>query len=38
MLVVALIFVPIVIVYQFFTYKMFSGKLTEKDLDYDEAY
>lgn len=38
MLVVALIFVPIVIVYQFFTYKMFSGKLTEKDLEYEEAY
>jgi len=38
MLIVALIFVPIVIVYQFFVYKYFSGKITEKDLDYEEAY
>ena len=38
MLVVALIFVPIVIVYQFFVYKYFSGKITDKDLDYEEAY
>ncbi len=38
MLIVAIIFVPIVIVYQFFTYKLFSGKLTEKDLEHDEAY
>lgn len=38
MLVVALIFVPIVLVYQAWAYKTFSGKITEKDLGYDESY
>jgi len=38
MLIVALIFVPIVIVYQFFVYKYFNYKVTEKDLEYEEAY
>ncbi len=38
MLIVALIFVPIVVAYQIYVYKMFSGKVTEKDLEYDEAY
>ena len=38
MLVVALIFVPIVIIYQAWVYKTFSHKVTEADLDYEEAY
>ncbi|WP_243367101.1 cytochrome d ubiquinol oxidase subunit II [Fundidesulfovibrio soli] len=38
MLVVALTFVPIVIAYQAWVYKTFSHKVTEKELDYDEAY
>lgn len=38
MLIVALTFVPIVIAYQAWVYKTFSHKVTEKDLDYDEAY
>jgi len=38
MLVVALIFVPIVILYQAWVYRLFSGKLREEDLLYDEAH
>ena len=38
MFVVALIFVPIVIGYQIWIYNMFKGKVTEKDLSYEEAY
>lgn len=38
MLIVALIFVPIVLVYQAWAYTMFSGKITEEDLAYDESY
>lgn len=38
MLGVALVFVPIVLLYQFWTYKTFSFKLEEKDLEYEEAY
>lgn len=38
MLVVALIFVPIVIIYQAWVYKTFSHKITQDDLDYEEAY
>ncbi|WP_243310275.1 cytochrome d ubiquinol oxidase subunit II [Fundidesulfovibrio agrisoli] len=38
MLIVALTFVPIVILYQAWVYKTFSHKVTEKELDYDEAY
>jgi cytochrome bd ubiquinol oxidase subunit II len=38
MLVVALIFVPIVILYQAWVYRLFSGKLREEDLAYDEAH
>ncbi len=38
MLVVALIMVPIVIAYQAWAYKTFSHKITQKDLDYDNAY
>lgn len=38
MLVVALIFVPIVLAYQIWTYNLFKGKVTEEDLAYEEAY
>lgn len=38
MLVVALTFVPIVILYQAWVYKTFSHKVTEKDVAYDESY
>ena len=38
MLVVALIFVPIVILYQAWVYRLFSGKFREEDLVYDEAH
>jgi cytochrome d ubiquinol oxidase subunit II len=38
MLVVALTFVPIVILYQAWVYKTFSHKVTQKDVEYDEAY
>ncbi|MFH1985265.1 MAG: cytochrome d ubiquinol oxidase subunit II [Pseudomonadota bacterium] len=38
MLVVALIFVPIVLAYQAWAYKTFSGKITDEELAYDEAY
>ena len=38
MLVVALIFVPIVILYQAWVYRLFRGKLREEDLLCDEAH
>jgi len=38
MLIVALIFVPIVIAYQVWAYTLFKGKVTQGDLDYEEAY
>jgi cytochrome d ubiquinol oxidase subunit II len=38
MLVVTLIFLPIVIAYQVWTYYVFRGKLTEEDLASEEAY
>jgi len=38
MLGVALVFVPVVIIYQAWMYKTFSHKVTEKDLDYEESY
>jgi cytochrome bd ubiquinol oxidase subunit II len=38
MLMVALIFVPVVIAYQAWAYKTFSGKITEEELAYDEFY
>lgn len=38
MLVVALIAVPIVILYQAWVYKTFSFRLTKEDLEYEEAY
>lgn len=38
MLVVALTFVPIVILYQAWVYKTFNHKVNEKSVEYDEAY
>ncbi|NOY70115.1 MAG: cytochrome d ubiquinol oxidase subunit II [Deltaproteobacteria bacterium] len=38
MLVVVLIFIPIVIAYQVWAYKMFTDKVNEDDLAYEEAY
>ena len=38
MLVLALIFVPIVLIYQFWAYTLFKGKVTKDDLAYEEAY
>ncbi len=38
MLIVALIFVPIVILYQAWVYKHFAHALTPQDLEYEEAY
>ncbi|HVO83962.1 MAG TPA: cytochrome d ubiquinol oxidase subunit II, partial [Syntrophobacteria bacterium] len=38
MLVVALIFVPVVILYQAWVYRLFSGKVREEDLLYDQAH
>jgi cytochrome d ubiquinol oxidase subunit II len=38
MLVVALIFVPIVLVYQIWAYNLFKGKITPEELDYEKAY
>jgi cytochrome d ubiquinol oxidase subunit II len=38
MLVVALVFVPIVIAYQAWSYRLFKEKVTERDLGYEEAY
>lgn len=38
MLGVALVMVPVVILYQTWMYKLFSHKLTDEDLSYDEAY
>ncbi len=38
MLVVVLIFIPVVIAYQFWAYRLFSDKVTKKDLAYDESY
>lgn len=38
MLIVALIFVPIVLIYQIWAYNLFKDKVTKDDLDYEEAY
>ncbi len=38
MLMVVLIFIPIVIVYQIWAYKLFSGKIKAEELGYDESY
>jgi len=35
MLAVALVFVPIVIIYQAWTYRLFGGKVSDKDITYD---
>jgi cytochrome d ubiquinol oxidase subunit II len=37
MLIVVLIFVPIVLAYQIWTYNLFKGKITEEDFAYEEA-
>ncbi|MBW1983192.1 MAG: cytochrome d ubiquinol oxidase subunit II [Deltaproteobacteria bacterium] len=38
MLVVVILFIPVVIGYQVWTYNLFKGKVTDEDLKYDEAY
>ncbi len=38
MLIVALIFVPVVLAYQTWTYLMFRGKISKEELSYDEGY
>ncbi len=38
MLMVVLMFIPVVLVYQIWAYRMFSGKVTEEDLNLEEAY
>ncbi len=38
MLMVVLLFIPVVLAYQIWTYTMFTGKVTQEDLDLDEAY
>jgi cytochrome d ubiquinol oxidase subunit II len=38
MLIVVIIFLPIVIGYQIWTYNLFKGKVTKEDLAYEEAY
>jgi len=38
MLVVVLLFIPVVLVYQIWTYNLFRHKLTEEDLAMEEAY
>ena len=38
MLMVVILFIPIVVAYQVWSYTMFSKKMTEEDLSLDEAY
>jgi cytochrome d ubiquinol oxidase subunit II len=38
MLMVVVVFIPIVIAYQIWVYTMFTHKITQEDLDYEEAY
>jgi len=38
MLMVVLLFVPVVLIYQIWTYGLFKGKVTQEDLDLEEAY
>ena len=38
MLIVVLLFVPVVLVYQIWTYNLFKGKVAQEDLDLEEAY
>lgn len=38
MLIVVLVFIPVVIAYQIWTYRLFRHPITEEDLGYEEAY
>jgi len=38
MLIVVILFIPVVIGYQVWTYNLFKGKVTQEDLSHDEAY
>ncbi|MDM8543910.1 cytochrome d ubiquinol oxidase subunit II [Desulfococcaceae bacterium HSG9] len=38
MLIVVIIFIPIVLCYQIWAYNLFKGKVTQEDLEYEEAY
>ena len=38
MLMVVIVFIPIVLAYQIWTYTLFSNKITKEDLDHEEAY
>ncbi len=38
MLGVVAVFIPIVLIYQVWSYRLFASKITSEDLDYDEAY
>jgi len=38
MLIVVIIFIPIVLCYQIWAYNLFKDKITQEDLDYEEAY
>ena len=38
MLIVLSIFVPLVLIYQGYAYRLFSGKVTEKEIAAEEAY
>jgi cytochrome d ubiquinol oxidase subunit II len=38
MLMVVLLFIPVVLVYQIWSYGLFTGKVTREDLDLEEAY
>lgn len=38
MLMVVLLFIPVVIIYQIWAYSLFKDKVTQEDLDLDEAY
>jgi cytochrome d ubiquinol oxidase subunit II len=38
MLIVVLLFIPVVLVYQIWAYTLFKGKVTQQDLDLEEAY
>jgi cytochrome d ubiquinol oxidase subunit II len=38
MLIVVLLFIPVVLAYQVWAYKLFSGKITDDDLAHEETY
>ena len=38
MLMVVLLFIPVVLVYQIWAYRLFTGKVTQEDLNLEEAY